>query len=124
MSISVVPFPAREPGRDLLEQPAVAVRVLERGEPEVRRPFRRLEAGRPLLVYLADLDAAADEVVPGGVDVLHREDPTVEGPGLTRRGALPAVDRAPRVGRGELHVAHVVADGNVGVQPLSDALVE
>src|SRR4051794_38156892 len=66
---SVLPFAAGEPGRDLLQQPAVAIRIAERRVREVRAPFL-LEARRPALVHLADVDAAADEIVAGGVDVV------------------------------------------------------
>ena len=75
-------------------------------------------------VHLADVDAAADEIVPGGVDVFDREYQPVSGPGLSRREALAEVDRALRVGRRELHPPEVVAGGKVGVQPPSEALVE
>src|SRR3954451_9519731 len=68
-SMSVLPFPAGDPRRDLLEQPAVAIRVAERGEHEVRPAFHRLEAGGTLLVDLADVDTAADELVAGGRDI-------------------------------------------------------
>src|SRR3954452_11894628 len=82
-SMSVVPFPAGDPRRDLLEQPAVAVRVAERRVREVRAPFDRLEARGPALVHLADLDAAADEIVAGGVDVRDREQQPVGGSRLS-----------------------------------------
>ena len=80
--MSVLPFPPGEPGRDLLEQPAVAVRVAERRVREVRAPGQ-VEPGGPTLVHLADVDAAADEIVPGGVDVFDREVQPLKGPGLT-----------------------------------------
>src|SRR5947208_3237374 len=67
MSISVLPFPAGEPGRYLLELPGVAIRIAERRAGEVRAP-RRVEARGPALRHLADVDAAADEIVAGGVD--------------------------------------------------------
>src|SRR4051794_714979 len=56
--MSVVPFATGQPGRDLLKQPAVAVRVAERRVREVRAPERvREPRGLGLLVDLADLDA-------------------------------------------------------------------
>src|SRR5215218_6146225 len=92
-SMSVLPFPPGEPGLDLLKQPAVAVRVFERRVHEVRAPFHGLEARGLRLVHLADVDAAADEIVPGGVDVLDGEEQPVKGPRLHRREALAEVDR-------------------------------
>src|SRR6478672_5584032 len=100
--MSLLPFSAGEPGRDLLEHPAVAVGVAERRSREVRAP-RRVKARGPRLLHLADLDAAADEVVPGGIDVADHEDQPLSGPWLSRRATLAHLDRAPRVGRRELH---------------------
>src|SRR5215217_1771662 len=122
--MSVLPFPPGDPGGDLLEQPAVAVRVAERRVREVRAPWYRLEARGPTLVHLADVDAAADEIGAGGVDVVDREDQPVSRPGLSRREALAHVNRALRAGRRELHPADVVAGGEVRVQPPSEALIE
>src|SRR5687768_459560 len=121
--MSVLPLPAGEPGRDLLEQPAVAIRVAERRVREVRAPWQ-IEARGPTLVHLADIDAAADEIVPGGVDVFDREDQPVSGPRLRPREALAEVDRALRVGRRELQHPELVAGSQVGVQPPSEALIE
>ena len=42
------------------------------------RPSSDSKPGGSLLVHLADVDAAADEIVPGGVDVVDREDQPVE----------------------------------------------
>src|SRR3954452_20133030 len=95
-SISVLPFPPGQPGRDLLKQPAVAVRVAERRVREVRAPGQvREPGGLWLLLHLADVDAAAHEIFPGGVDVLDRQIHPLKGPGLHRRDArdaLPEVD--------------------------------
>src|SRR3954452_16752292 len=96
-STSVLPLAPGDPGRDLLEQPAVAVGVAERRVGEVRAPRYRLEAGRPRLVHLADVHAAADEIGAGGVDVLDREQQPLGGPGLRGGEALAEVDRALRV---------------------------
>src|SRR5829696_1923063 len=73
-SMSVLPLAPGQPGRDLLEQPAVAVRVAERRVREIRAPGQvREPGGLRLLLHLADVDAAADEIFPGGVDVLDRQ---------------------------------------------------
>src|SRR3954462_7182065 len=102
--MSVLPDPPGDPSRYLLEQPAVAVGVAERRVREVRASWQ-VEAGRlRRLLHLADVDAAADEIVPGCVDVLHREVQLLEAPGLHRRDALAEVDRALRVGRRHLHL--------------------
>lgn len=71
---SVLPVPARKPRCDLLEEPAVAVRIAERGIREIGATFRvRVRARKktaPVAVeHLAYLDAAADEVVARCVDV-------------------------------------------------------
>src|SRR5215207_6079614 len=119
--MSVVPSPPRHPGRDLLEQPAVAVRVAERRVREVRAPGQ-VEPGRlRRLVDLADLDAAADEILSGGVDVLDRQVQLLEGPGLHGRYALAEVDRGLRPGRRHLHLPEV-PEVDVDVQPPPQAL--
>src|SRR5213596_2183563 len=79
--MSVVPFPPRDPARDLLEQPAVAVRVAERCVREVRAVWQVEPGGLRLLLHLADVDAAADEILPSGVDVLDRQVHPLKGPG-------------------------------------------
>src|SRR3954447_8648233 len=122
-SMSVLPFPAGEPGRDLLELPGIAVRVAERSAREVRASWR-VEARGPALLHIADVHAPADEVVPGRVDVRDDEDHPGSRSRLSRGAALPDLDRASRVGRRELHRADVVADDQVDVQPPSEALVE
>ena len=101
--------PSRGPltaGKPYLESPGAASR--SRPGPrtrvrEVRAPGQVGEPGRlRLLVHLADVDAAADEIVPGGVDVLDRQVHPLKGPGLHRRDArdaLPEMYRALRVRR-------------------------
>src|SRR4051794_40808815 len=123
-SMSVLPLPAGEPGRDLLEHPAVAIRVAERCLREVRASLRRFDARGPPLLHRADIDAAADEVVAGGVDVVDHEDHALGGARLSRRAALAELDRARRVRRRHLHRAEVVADDQVDVEPPSEALIE
>src|SRR3954454_9705505 len=124
-TMSVVPDPAGEPGRDLLEQPAVAVRVAERRVREIRAPRQVGEAGGlRLVLHLADVDAAADEIFSGSVDVLDSQVQPVKGSGLHRREALAEMDRALRVGRRHLHQPDVVADGKVGVQSPSETLIK
>src|SRR6266851_349542 len=85
-----VRLPARKARRDLLDQPAVAVRVAERDERAVALVIRS-RAGYPppgpgVVEYLAHLGAAAGELGPGRVDVGD--------------GQLQAVCRA-RCGRGD-----------------------
>src|SRR5882757_71845 len=73
-SISLVPRPAGKPLRDLLQQPAVAVGVAERGVREVRPVACVSAPRRPRFVHLTDVDAAADERLAGGIDVFDGED--------------------------------------------------
>src|SRR5215211_888107 len=98
---------------ELLEGPGVAVGVLEVGVGDGRL------AGGAHVLDLADLDAALQELGPGGVDVVHHQ---VEG--LDRAGggvddADPDADRAGRAGRGQLHDPEAVAEAlvEVGVEP-------
>src|SRR3954447_2402632 len=121
--MSVLPSAPGDPGRDLLEQPAVAVRVAEGGVREVRPPGQVDPGGLRLLLHLADVDAAADEILPGGVDVLDRQVQLLEGPGLHRRNALAEMDRGLRAGRRHLHLPEV-AEVDIDVQAPPKALIE
>src|SRR3954453_84714 len=114
----------RQPRRDLLQQPGVAVRIAEAGEGAVRGAIggRAADAGagmepvaqRALMEDLADVDAAGDEVSARGVDVA---DDQVHALGRTGRGAgrvRAELDRARRAGRGELDDPEAVVAGEVG----------
>src|SRR5215207_4753153 len=79
-----LPHAAGEPRRDLLEHPGVPVRVLERGEREVGAALRVAPAGARVLdgvgegaagvvEDLAHGDAAGEQVLAGGVDVVDGE---------------------------------------------------
>src|SRR3954447_19077537 len=121
--MSVLPAAPGDPGRDLLEQPAVAVRVAERRVREVRAP-RQVEPRRlRRLLHVADVDAAAEEILPGGVDVLDRQVQLLQGPGLHRRDALTEVDGGLRPRRRHLHLPEV-AEVDIDVQPPAQALIE
>src|SRR5262249_18259967 len=76
---------AWKPRLNLLEQPAVPIRILERGEREVGTTLRVtpadawvlhsvVEGTAGVVENLAHLDASGDQVVAGGVEVVHRED--------------------------------------------------
>ena len=96
---------------DFLEQPAVAVRITERGERAIAAVVGRraadaiVRAGRmepraecPLVEDLADLDAPGEEPVAGGLDV---GDDQVQPLGRAGRGGgqvRPELDRAPGPG--------------------------
>src|SRR5918996_4136029 len=77
------PFAAGKSRRDLLEQPAVPVWILERGKREVGTTFRVaprharvlhgiVEGAAGVVEDLGDVDAAGDQVLAGGVDVYPR----------------------------------------------------
>src|SRR6478609_10150594 len=81
----LLPFAAGKARRDLLEQPAVPVWILKRGEREVGTTLRVapsnawvlhgvVEGAAGVVEDLADFDAAGDQVVAGGVDVIYGED--------------------------------------------------
>src|SRR5689334_6372495 len=99
-STSGLPSPPREAVVDLLENPGVAVRVGERrGCPVGALAFRHVDARwRRHHLDVADRDAAADEVVAGGIDVADDQDRALGGAGLGV-GAAAELDRARRVGR-------------------------
>src|SRR3954451_1024285 len=78
---SGVPDAARQPCRHLLEEPAVPVRIPERGVAVVRgaTAIRTRNASAVQMEQLADVDAAADEIVTRRLDVGHDELQTLLG---------------------------------------------
>src|SRR5215207_3754009 len=130
-----LPLAAGEPRRDLLEQPAVPVRVLERGEREVGTAFGVapadarvlqgvVEGAAGVVEDLAHVNAAGDEVGAGGVEVFYGEDEAVGRARLGRRDPLAEDDRGSRVVRRHLHGAVGVARRDVDVEPPAEIFVE
>jgi hypothetical protein len=73
--------PAREPRRDLLDQPRVAVGIVEGAERPVTGALRvaaglpRLDGKRRAVPHITHVDATADELVMGRLDVRGDEAP-------------------------------------------------
>ena len=129
--------PAGQPGRDLLQQPAVAVRVAERGERAVAGVIGRgaadaaaravgleLSAGRPGVEHLADLGTAGGELVARGLDIGDDQVQALGRAGRGRRDVRAELDRARRARRRELDDPEAVIEGEVGVEPPSEPPVE
>src|SRR5664279_2112657 len=128
---------AGQPRGDLLEQPAVAVRVAERGEGAVARAIGRraadatVRAGElepsaslPFVEHLADLDTARHQLVAGYLDIGDDQVPNLSRTGRGRRESRAELDRALGARRRELDQAEVVTGGDVGVEPPPEARVE
>ena len=132
--------PAGQPRRDLLKQPAVAVRIAERSERAVAATLgiRTADPQPPKQVglvlasvhvaasveYLADLDAAAAQFLAGGIDVGDDEVQALSGAGCRGGDVLAKDDRARGARRRELDYAEVVTGGEVGIEPPPKVLVE
>src|SRR3954468_14657612 len=122
---SVFPDAARQPCRHLLEEPAVPVRIPERGVAVVRGAIgiRTRNASAVQMEHLADVDAAADEIVTRRLDVGHDELQTLLRARRHlvapehRAEALADRERAARARGCELGYAEVVALDEVDVQP-------
>ena len=125
-----------QPGRDFLQQPAIAVRIAERGERAVAAMIGRgtadavagavrtePRARRPLVEHLADLGAAAGELASRGIDVGDCQVQVLGRTGRGRRQALAELDRAPGAGRRELDDAEAAA-ADIGVEPPAEPPVE
>src|SRR6516225_5029982 len=109
-----LPFTAGKPRLDLLEQPAVPIRILERGKRVVGTTLRVapadawvlhgvVEGAAGVVEDLAHVNPAGDQVVAGGVDVVHGEDQAVHRARRGRRDSLAEDDRGLRGRRRELH---------------------
>src|SRR5207253_3972444 len=126
-----------KPRLDLLEQPAVAVRIAERGEraiagmvgcgpadPTARAVTLELSPRRPGVEHLADHRTTDDELVACSLDV---GDDEVKALGRARRGRRDVraeLDRTPRAGRRELDYPEAIIESEIGVQPPPQAPVE
>src|SRR5262245_37179894 len=86
----------------LLDGPAVAVRVLEEAEPGTGRSLG------PELLNIADRHASAGQFLADGVDVLDNELHTLDRARVAERQALSDHNRAGRAGRGHLHDTHLL----------------
>src|SRR5215472_5268376 len=129
-----------QPRRDLLEQPAVAIRITERGEravaamlrirtadPDPPKQVGRIRAGihaSGTVEHFADGDAATEQLVAGGLDVGDDQVQALGGAGLRGGDVLAEDHRAARARRRELDHAVIVTAGKVGVEPPSEPLVE
>src|SRR5580704_18602878 len=129
-----------QPRRDLLEQPAVAVRITERGEravaamlgirtgdPEPPKQVGLVRAGvhaAGVVENLADLDAASEQLVAGGGDVGDYQVQALGGAGCCGGDILAEDNRASGTRRRELDHAEVVTVVIVGVEPPPEPPVE
>ena len=128
--VEVAESSSGKPRLDLLEQPAVAVRIAERGVRAVgatvagRGPARR---GPPKAVkWNASLTSTPRPM--SSARAASMSDTTryrfLDRARRGRRDSLAEVDRARRAGRCHLHHPPVLAAGEIGVQPPPQALVE
>src|SRR6267378_2982733 len=135
--VQVAESSSGKPRLDLLEQPAVAVWIAERGERAIacmvgcgpadstaRAVALELSSRRRGVEHLADPGTTGDELVACSLDL---GDDQVEALGRARRGRRDVraeLDRAPRAGRRELDDPEAIIESEIGVQPPPQALVE
>ena len=119
-----------KPRRDLLEQPAVAVRIIERSEGAIAailgiraadpEPAKQVGLVRArvhdagVVEHFTDLDAATEKLVADGLDVRNDQVQPLGGAGRRGGDVLAKDDRAPGARRRELNHPEVVTDGEVG----------
>ena len=122
---------------DLLQEPAVAVRILKCGKRVVARMVRitaahsatrvvrlELRSGRTRMEHIADLGPPIDELGACGVDIGDDQVEAVGGSGFRLRDLGAELERAGRPGRRELHHAETIVEGEVGVEPPSETGIE
>ena len=124
----------------LLQQPAIPVRIAERGErvvagmlgirpgnsdpPEQVGFVRAGVCATGVVEHAADLHAATDQFFAGCLDVGDNQVQPLGGPGSGRGDVLAEDDRAPGTGRRELDDAEVaIFGGEIGVKPPAQAAV-
>jgi len=120
-----------QPRRDLLEKPAVAVRITERRErvvaamlgirtadPEAPKQVGLVRASvhaGVVVEHLADLDAPTEQLVAGGLDVGDDHVQALGGAGCCRGNILAEDDGATGARRRELDTAPVLTLGEISV---------
>src|SRR5580704_8517426 len=126
MSMSPLPHSAGKARGDLLQQPRVAVRIVERGIRLVRASLRVGSRYRALVEveHLADVRATADQLGARRIDVTDSEQQSLSGPGRRGGEALAELDRALRVRGRQLDYPEVLPEGDIGVQAPTEILVE
>ena len=123
---SVLPHPAREPRRDLLEQPLIAIRVVEGRVSLIGATLRVTAGDTPAgqMEHLADVGAVFYEVLTRCVNITNGQQQALSGTGRRCGQALPERDRAFGVRGGQLDDPEVVTDDDIRVQPPPEPLVE
>src|SRR5919112_5345522 len=130
----------REALGDFLEQPAIAVRIAERGVRAVAAMLgiRTADSNTPEQVglvrasvhvagaveRLADLHAATEQLLASSLDVGNDEVQSLGGARCRRGHVLAEDDRVLGARRRELDHAPVVTGGEVGVEPPAQTSVE
>ena len=89
---------------------------------DARVLYGAVEGAAGVMEDLAHLDAVSDQLLSGGVEVVHGEE-AVRRARLGRRDSLAEDDRRFRVVRRHLHGVEAVAR-DVGVEPPAEILVE
>ena len=128
---------AREAIGHLLEQPAVAVGVFERGKgvvalvirirpvDPITRPLRvELRSGRSGMEHPTNRGSPADKFVAPGFDVRHDQVQAMGRSGWRPRDVGAELHRTLRSRWRELHDPEAVVEGEVGVEPPAEAGVE
>src|ERR1700692_4518427 len=129
-----------KPRRDFLEQPAVPVRIAERGERAVAAMLgiRTVDPGPPKQVglvwagvhvvgaveHFADLNAATEQILARGLDVSDDQIKALNGAGSRPGDVLAEDDRAPGAKWRELNHAKVLTVVVVGVESPPEPRVE
>src|SRR5262245_29641161 len=118
---------SRQSRGDFLQQPAVAVRIGERGERGIAATLRIPavdEAFRTTVKQCAHVSATIDELGTRRLDVGNDEIEILRRARHGRRDSLAEVDRAGRAWRRELYDPEIVTPGDIGVEPPTQAAVK
>ena len=83
-----------------------------------------VEGATGIVENLAHVDAAGDQIVAGGINVVHHQDRAVDRAGLGRSDPLAEDDRRLRTGRSELYRPEILVGDVVDIQTKSQFLVE
>src|SRR5262249_36091954 len=126
-----------QPRRDLLQQPSIAVRVVELGvravggvigrgpaETAVRAVDLKLRACRFVVEHLGDRGTAGGEFVSCSLDVRDDQVEALSRAGGSRRHLRAELDRRRGARWRELDDSEAVVEGEVGIEPPTEVPIE
>src|SRR5215471_11997883 len=138
-NVKIAEPPSRQPFCNFLQHPAIAIRIMERGEGVITGMLRVRTAGPKsskqvglvrtgvhvaAVKHFADFDAATQQLFSRGLNIGDGQVHALGGPRRRRGDVFAKNYRTPGTGRRELNSTPVIASVEIGVEPPPELGVE